>query len=86
MEERPIRMFPLQLGIATTLIAGTGLWRLRSWGRGTALVLLGVIISVALLALAGSRHLFGSAITTILLSGAAFYYLCRPHVVEAFNG
>ncbi|MDQ5823308.1 MAG: hypothetical protein M3441_03740 [Chloroflexota bacterium] len=85
MEERPIRMFPLQLGIATTLMTGIGLWRLQSWGRGTALVLLGVIISFSILAMAGGRHLYGSAIATILLCGAAFYYLCRSHVIKAFS-
>jgi uncharacterized membrane protein (DUF2068 family) len=85
MEERPIKMFPLQLGIAATLIAGVGLWRLKGWGRGAALVLLGLVIWVAVLAMIGSRHLSGSAIITILLSGAAFYYLCRSEVRAAFT-
>ncbi|MDQ3704024.1 MAG: hypothetical protein M3437_02175 [Chloroflexota bacterium] len=84
-EERTMRMFPLQLGIASTLIVGIGLWRLKSWGRDTALVLLGLVISVTMLAMASSRHLSGSAIATILLSGAAFSYLCRSKVRAAFT-
>ncbi len=84
-EERTMRMFPLQLGIAATLIVGIGLWRLKRWGRDTALVLHGLVISVSILAMASSRHLYGSGIATILLSGAAFFYLSRPQVVKAFS-
>jgi uncharacterized membrane protein (DUF2068 family) len=80
-----MRLIPLVLAIAVTLIAGTGLWRLRGWGKDVSLVMFGLVISVTVLAMAGSRHLSGSAIATILLAGAAFYYLCRPEAGKTFR-
>ncbi|HEX8230114.1 MAG TPA: hypothetical protein VF826_12495 [Chloroflexia bacterium] len=92
--QRQLTTYAALIGIPVTLGLGVGLWRLKSWGRGWALVLYGSIIAVAVLGsmdfaigpnLKLVRHVSLSAILTALFFGAAFYYLCRPEVNKAFR-
>ena len=73
---------PTMLGIALLLVVGIGLWRLKSWGRGMALLVYGFFIATTILV--STHTLYVSALITIVACGAAFYYLCRPEVREAF--
>jgi hypothetical protein len=90
--QRQVTTCAALIGIPVTLAVGIGLWRLNSWGRGTALVLYGIIVAVAVLGsrglvmgpiLAVTRRVSVSAILTALVFGAAFYYLCRSVSLES---
>jgi uncharacterized membrane protein (DUF2068 family) len=74
---------PTVLGIVLLLVVGIGLWRLKGWGRGLALLVYGFFITTTILH--STRTLYVSALITIVACGAAFYYLCRPEVREAFT-
>jgi hypothetical protein len=74
------------LGFAAADLAfGFGAWTLKPWAWMLGMVLFGLNVVFQLVAVVADWTTFGSALISVVISGAILYYLLTPEVKKAFG-